>query len=74
LFKSALSIYTYSRHKIFSYKSDRDLGFEKLTLRYEASQNSYQKTDGVLRTGIPFWTCLPTELGYRQFLAKGRFL
>jgi hypothetical protein len=50
------------------------LGFEKLTLRYEASQNSYQKTDGVLRTGIPFWTCLPTELGYRQFLAKGRFL
>jgi hypothetical protein len=53
----------YSRHKIFCYKSDGDSGFEKLTFEYEASYKSHQKADGFLRPDIPFWTCLPAELG-----------
>jgi hypothetical protein len=56
-------MYTYIRHKIFCYKSDRDLGFEKLTFENETSHKSDQKADGVLRPSIPIRTCLPTELG-----------
>jgi hypothetical protein len=41
---------------------------------YDASLKSYQKTDGVLRPGVPFRACLPTKLGIQQLLVKSRLL
>ncbi len=63
LLKSVLTVFTYERHKIFCYKSDKYSGFEKLTFEYETIHKNHQKADGVLRTSIPFRTCLPAELG-----------
>jgi hypothetical protein len=61
--KTAQVLGSSGRHEIFCYISDKDSGSKKLTFMYDASLKSYQKTDGVLRPGVPFRACLPTKLG-----------